>query len=77
MDILKDPCIWIADTGATNHSTFSKIGSKNEVASSTQALGLSGKAVAAQKDIDLPGVLCDKYGNEKLPVNLTEVGFVE
>ena len=36
---------------------------------------LSGKAVAAQKDIDLPGVLCDKYGNKLQPVNLTEVGF--
>ena len=73
LEILKDPKIWICDTGASNHSTISKVGCSVERPSKTQSQGVSGPARKAESDIKLPNIVCDRFGNELTRVTLKEV----
>ena len=73
LEILKDPEIWICDTGASNHLTFAKVGCSAERPSETQSQGISGPARKAESKIDLPSIVCDPFGNELTSVTLTGV----
>ena len=75
LEILKDPEIWICDTGASKHSTFSKVGCSGEHQSETQSQGISGPARKAESKIDLPSIVCDRFGNELTRVTLKEVSY--
>jgi len=72
-EILKDPNIWIADTGATHHSTFCKAGGTNKRETEVAAIGATGKAKKPELQMDIPSVVCDKYGNELSEINMTDV----
>ena len=64
--LLKDPNVWIADTAATVHSTPCTIGLKN-VREATQCEAITmGNGAKEQASMvgDLPGMLCDKHGNQ-------------
>ena len=54
LEILKDPEIWICDTGASNHSTFSKLGCSIERPSNISSQGITGAALKAECEVDLP-----------------------
>ena len=75
IDILSDPEMWICDTGASNHSTFSKLGNSAERPSDTQSQGISGPARKAESEVDLSSIVCDRFGNELTEVTLTEVSY--
>ena len=76
MELLKDREVWIADTGASNHSTPYKLGAVNERPSDVLAQGATGAPVAPTCEIDIPTTICDKFGNEKGRLMLTEVGHM-
>ena len=73
LGILKDPEIWICDTGASNHSMFAKVGCSAERPSETQSQGISGPARKAESEINLPRIVCDRFGNELTKVTLKEI----
>ena len=76
LDLLDDREVWIADTGASNHSTPYKFGSINEQPSDVLAQGATGKPVAPTCEVDIPVTACDKFRNEKARIALTEVGHM-
>ena len=45
LELLKSADIWIGDTGATNHTTFSKEGAKNVEESSMSTHGITGETI--------------------------------
>jgi hypothetical protein len=55
MDILFEKDVWIVDTGASNHDTYSDLGGKNEQTSTSSNLGIHGGAVKVEKTIDISG----------------------
>ena len=73
LDILFDKDVWIADTGASNHGTYSNLGGKNAQASATSNLGIHGGAVKVDKTIDISGQFVKKNGQEGLRATLTAV----
>ena len=75
LEILKDPEIWICDTGASNHLTFAKVGWLAERPSKTQSQGISGQARKAGSEIDLPNIVCGCFGNELIRVTLKAVSY--
>ena len=75
LEILSDPEMWICDTGASNHSTFSKLGNSAERPSDTQSQGISGPARKSESEVDLPSIVCNRFGNELTEVTLTEVSY--
>ena len=77
-DVLKSADIWIADTGASNHTTFCKSGMTNFVAATNANLGtvgITGDIIQNEGLVDIPGIFCDKYGQEVLKATLTKVGL--
>ena len=76
-EILKDAEIWIADTGASNHSTFSRTGSINVIESDLgMTQGATGEAVAPKSAVDIPSLACDRYGNQQFEVTMTGVSLI-
>ena len=75
--LLEDPDIWIADSGATQHTTPHPEGLvklKTPVGSLT---GQTGKALVATRIGNLPVMHCDRYGNEVQRTTLTNVAQVK
>ena len=75
LEILKDPEIWICNTGASYHSNFSKLGCLAERPSDTQSQGISGPARKAESEVDLPSIVFDRFGNKLTKVTLREVSY--
>ena len=77
-ELLKDPCVWIGDTGAAKHITPHTQGMKN------MKQDKSGTGITMGNDIvakgthtgDLPGIRCDHQGNQLDNVVLTNVSVV-
>ena len=63
MELLKSPDIWIGDTWATNHTTFSKEGGKNVKESSISTNGIMGDVVWPDKEMDIECDHYNQYGN--------------
>ena len=75
LDILKNPNIFIGDTGATADVTNDKTGCVNKQENSTLSVGIDGEASKCASQVDLPGILRDKKGNEKDPVTFTSMWY--
>ena len=59
-ELLQDPSIWIGDTGALNHSTNCKHGSKNQRDTNVATIGITDGDVKATAMIDIGCMHCDK-----------------
>ena len=73
--MLRDPNIFIGDTGATADVTHDKTGCINETENGALSVGIEGEASKCVSQVDLPGIICDKHGNEKLHVTLKKMRF--
>jgi hypothetical protein len=67
---LNSPNMWIRDTGATRHSTKYKQGGINLRPSTSRTRGISGQAIKPSMEVDLPGMYCDKKGDDQFAVKL-------
>jgi hypothetical protein len=54
MTMLKRSDMWIADSGASNHVTFSDKGSQNKRNPSGLTLGIVGESVLPKCELDVP-----------------------
>eukprot|EP00957_Ditylum_brightwellii_P203027 15332909-Ditylum_brightwellii.AAC.1 len=83
-NILKDPIVFIGDTGATCDSTFSKIGltNKQQAGKLDNIVDLSGNGIKGNVVGDMPSIVCNKNGQEKLDViikgimHLPQAGYI-
>ena len=74
-EFLTDPNVWIADTVATVHLTPHSEGLKDTKAASfsdSVTMG-NGTNVRVKMIMQLPGMICDKHGNELKTVVLNEM----
>jgi hypothetical protein len=62
MDMLKSTDVWIADSGASNHVTFSDKGCRNKKIASGPTHGILGNSVLPKCELDIPCVHIDKDG---------------
>ncbi len=71
LQALNSPNMWISDTGVIKHSTKHKQGGINSRSSTSRTRGISGKAtIKPSMEVDLPGMYCDKNGDDKFAVKL-------
>ena len=77
-ELLRDPCVLIGDTGATNHITPHMQGMENmKQDKSGTGITMGNDTVAKGTHTgDLPGVRCDHQGNQLDNVVLTNVSVV-
>ena len=77
-ELLKDPCVWIGDTGATKHITPYTQGMKNiKQDKSGTGITMGNDTIAKGTHTgDLPGIRCDHQGNQLDNVVLTNVSVV-
>jgi hypothetical protein len=76
--ILLDPNIWIADTAATVHMTAHRNG-LTDVRNATDGEKITmgnGNEETATEIGHLPGIVCDKYGNELNRVKIQNVSYL-
>ncbi|KAL7563781.1 hypothetical protein ACA910_020465 [Epithemia clementina (nom. ined.)] len=76
LELLYDPCMWIADTAATKHVTQFEQGKKNvrkQMVNVTMGNNLVEKATQV---CDLPGTKCDKAGQAEFDLMLSDVDLV-
>ena len=73
IELTRDYQVWIADTGATNHSTPNDRGCTNKRTSEVTAQGAHGPGVRPDCEMDIPSTVCDKYGNELMDFMMTNV----
>ena len=64
LSLLQDPNIFIGDTGATADVTPDKTGCSNEQENHALSVGIEGEVSKCASQVDLPGIICDKHGNE-------------
>ena len=75
LEILKNPNIWVGDTGATTNTCHNKDGCVNEKENNALSMGIEGKASKCHSEVDIPGIICDKYGNEVQEVTLRKCRY--
>ena len=75
ISILHQDDIWICDTGASCHSTKSKVGAINERKSGSTSLGQAGEALKATSTIDLKGQCVWRDGSLGMKVTLTDCSY--
>jgi hypothetical protein len=73
LQALNSPNMWIGDTGMTRHSTKYKQGGIDSRPSMSRTRGISGQAIKPSMEVDLPGMYCDKHGNDQFAVKLRDV----
>ena len=76
LQALNSPNMWIGDTGAARHSTKYKQGGIDSRLSTSRTRGISGKTIKPSMEVDLPGMYCDKHGNDQFAVKLREVDVI-
>ena len=76
--LLKDPCVWIGDTGTTKHITPHIQGMQNMKQNKSGTVITMGNdaVVKGTHTGDLPGVNCDHQGNQLANIVLTNVSVV-
>ena len=72
LQALNSPNMWIGDTSATRHSTKYKQGGINSRPSTGRTRGISGQAIKPSMEVDLPGMYCDKNGDDQFAVKLQD-----
>jgi hypothetical protein len=73
---LSSPNMWIGDTGATQHSTKHRQGGINSCPLTCRTRGIYGQAVKPDAEVDIPGISCDKNGDEQFAVKLQSVNVI-
>ncbi len=73
MKFLKSPKVWVGDTGATTHSTFSKEAYKNQRESAVSTTGITGGMIKPSIQMDIDCVHCDKNGNNQFKILIADV----
>jgi hypothetical protein len=68
--------MWIGDTGATRHSTKYKQGGIDSRPSTNRTRGISGPAIKPSMEVELPGMYCDKNGDNQFAVKLRDVDVI-
>ncbi len=76
LQALNSPNMWIGDTGATRHSMKYKQGGIDSRPSTSRTRGISGQAIKPSMEFDLPGMYCDKNGNDQFAVKLRDVDII-
>gem|GEM_PF-6951265 len=74
--ILKDPNIWIGDTGATSDSTFNDMGMQNCKETKSSVTMGKGKSVHPKKVGDIAVTVHNKNGNEMFNAKMTDVAYI-
>ena len=75
-ELLKDPNIWIGDTGATNHVKNNRMGLINLVEDSSGITMGNNEVEKSTESGDLPCVACDKEGSQLDRIRMTAVSVV-
>jgi len=76
LQALNSPNMWIGNTGATRHSTKYKQGGINSRPSTSRTRGISGQPIKPSMEVDLPGMYCDKSGDDQFAVKLRDVDLI-
>jgi hypothetical protein len=78
LQALNSPNMWIGDTGATRHSAKYKQGGIDSRPSTSRTRGISGKAIKLKPsmEVDLPGMYCDKHGDDQFAVKLRDIDVI-
>ena len=70
-DVLFEEDVFICDSRASNHSSKSKVGARNERPTNSSSLGHAGEAVEAECTIDLAGQFVAKDGSLGLKATMS------
>jgi hypothetical protein len=62
IDMLKRSDMWIADSGASNHVTFSDKGCRNKIIATGLTHGIVGESVLPKCELNIPCIHYDKDG---------------
>jgi hypothetical protein len=73
MDMLTKIDMWIAESGASNHVTFSDKGCRNKIIATRSTHGIVGNSVLPKCELDIPCVYFDKDGALVGEVLITDV----
>jgi hypothetical protein len=73
---LSSPNVWIGDTDATKHSTKHRQGGINAQPLTSRTRRIYGQAVMPNAEVDIPGIYCDKNGDEQFAVKLQNVNVI-
>jgi hypothetical protein len=76
MDMLKKTDVWIANSGASNHVTFSDKGCRNKRIATGLTHGIVGNSVLPKCELDMPCVHFDKDGAQVGRVIITDVSHL-
>ncbi len=76
MDMLKKYDLWIADSGASNHVTFSDKGCRNRRIATGLTQGIVGNSVLPKCELDIPCFHFDKDGAQLGEVIITDVSHL-
>ena len=76
LQAMNSPNMWISDTGATRHSTKYKQGEIDSRPSTSRTRGISGQEIKPSMEVDLPGMYCDKNGDDQFAVKLRDVDVI-
>jgi hypothetical protein len=76
MDMLKRSDMWIADSGASNHVTFSDRGCRNKRMATGLTHGIVGNSVLPKCELDIPCVHFNKDGAQLGEVIITDVSHL-
>jgi hypothetical protein len=76
--LLNDPNVWIADSGAMVHMSPYKIGMRNlRKANEDDTISMGKKRTERAREFgDIPVHLCDKEGNDVIRITITNVATV-
>ena len=77
MDMLKRSDMWIADSGASNHVTFSDNDCSNNRNATGLTHGIVGNSVLPKCELDIPCVHFDKNGAQLGEVIITDVSHLQ
>jgi hypothetical protein len=76
MNMLKRSDLWIADSGASNHVTFSDKGCQDKRDATGLTHGFVSKSVHPKCELDIPCVHYDKDGNQVGEVTISDVSHL-
>jgi len=74
--ILKDPNIWIGDTGATSDSTFNDAGMQSCKETKSSVTMGEGKPIQPKKIGDIAVTIHNKNDNEMFDAKMTDVAYI-
>jgi hypothetical protein len=76
LQALNSPNMWIGDTGTTKHSTKHKQEGINSRPSTSRTKRIYDQAVKPSMEVDLPGIYCDKSGEDQFAVKLQNINII-